>query len=490
MLIEVAMSRMRNFITKMILPVMIILIIVTMSIIAYNSIMDSAEKRCKINLENNAATINNEIIVRFKDNITIFKLAADAMVQENRVESYEAITKHINAFQSMTIFDRIDILYPDNTILLQTGERKIADNQISFAKISGKGEHISERTTDILNGQEVICYIVPVVSQGKTVVAFIGVINCNNMPNLFKTRAYDGNAFNCIIDVCDGSFILDDWHKQLGNMYEMKQRKTLKGYENIDLISDVKNSKTGVVAYKSAVTGENSFMYYTPVGIFNWELLIVVQEDVAFASQLQLKQTLIFIGSIEALLLILYFVWTFFTVSQLEKSRNEIEKRRHEFEMLSYKDTLTSLYNRNKYNQVIEKFQNLNPKNMGVAFFDLNGLKQVNDEQGHKAGDIFIQNAAKNIASIFSNKAFRIGGDEFVILYPEIDENLFEEKIQSVKKALKQNNVCISVGYAWKNGEYILSELMKEADKKMYEDKKNYYENRTENRDRRCKNYF
>ena len=170
-------------------------------------------------------------------------------------------------------------------------------------------------------------------------------------------------------------FILDNWHKNLGNMFEMKQRKTLKGYENVDLISDVRKAKTGVTAYKSAVNGESSFMYYTPVGIFNWELLIVVQEKVAFASQLQLKRTLIIIGSVEAILLIIYFIWTFFTVSQLEKSKDEIEKRRHEFEMLSYSDTLTGVFNRNKYNQVIEDYQKQNPKNMGVAFFDLNGLK-------------------------------------------------------------------------------------------------------------------
>jgi len=481
---------MRNFVTRMISPVLIIIVIITMSIAAYKSIMKGEERRCWSNLENNVATINNEIAVRFKDNISILKLAANAMVQENRVESYNAITKHINAFQAMTIFNRIDLLYPDNTILLQNGVKMNVKDRYSFEKIIANGEHMSNRTTDIIGGQEVICYSVPVVSKGKTLAVLIGVINCKDMPSLFKTRVYDGKAFNCIIDYRDGNFILDDWHKQLGNMFEMKQRKTLKGYENVDLISDVKNAKTGVTAYKSAVNGESSFMYYTPVGIFNWELLIVVQEKIAFASQLQLKRTLILIGSVEAILLMLYFIWTFFTVSQLERSKDEVEKRRHEFEVLSYSDTLTGIFNRNKYNQVIENYQKQNPKNMGVAFFDLNGLKQVNDEQGHKAGDTFIQNAAKNISSVFCDKAFRIGGDEFVILYPNIEEDSFAEKMKAVKKLLKENNVCISTGSAWEEGEYILSDLMKDADKKMYNDKKSYYENKEENRDRRSKKYF
>ena len=183
-MIEANMSRMRNFVTKMIFPVLIIVVIITMSIVAYKSIMKGEERRCWNNLENNAATINNEIAMRFKDNISILKLAANAMVQENRVESYNAITKHINAFQAMTIFNRIDLLYPDNTILLQNGEKMNVKDRYSFEKIIANGEHMSERTTDIINGQEVICYAVPVVSKGKTLAALIGVINCKDMPSL------------------------------------------------------------------------------------------------------------------------------------------------------------------------------------------------------------------------------------------------------------------------------------------------------------------
>ncbi len=131
-------------------------------------------------------------------------------------------------------------------------------------------------------------------------------------------------------------------------------------------------------------------MYYTPVGLFDWELLIVVQEQVAFASLMKLKSTLYITGIVEAILLLLYFIWTFITVNQLEKNKQEIEQKRHAFELLSYNDTLTMLYNRNKYNQVVEEYQKQCMENTGVAFLDLNGLKQVNDEQGHKVGDMLL----------------------------------------------------------------------------------------------------
>ncbi len=220
-------------------------------------------------------------------------------------------------------------------------------------------------------------------------------------------------------------------------------------------------------------------MYYTPAGIFSWELLIVVQEQVAFESLLKLKNTFYSIGFVDAGLLLLYFIQTFFTVSQLEQSKKEIEEKRNAFESLSYNDTLTMLYNRNKYNEIIETYQKQSPENAGVAFFDLNGLKQINDKQGHKAGDTLIQNATKNIRIVFPNQSFRIGGDEFVIIVPNIEEKSFSAKIQEVRKLMEENKINISIGNAWENTNYTFDDLLKEADKKMYEEKRAYYDNKT-----------
>ncbi|MDD3242830.1 MAG: sensor domain-containing diguanylate cyclase [Eubacteriales bacterium] len=484
------MPRTRTFITKMIPPVAIILITVVMSVSAYGSILQMEKEKCWGILENTAATINNEIMVRFKDNVTILKLAANAMVQENRVEFYGAITKHINAFQAMTIFSRIDVLYPDDTVLLQTGARVNVGNQVSFAEIAAKGEHMSPRAVDFQSGNEAVYYTVPVVSEGVTQALMIGVIECGAMPELFKARAYDGEAFSCLIDVRDGSFIMDDWHDTLGNMYEMKPREQLRGYENVDLIEDVRQAKTGVTAYKSAKNGQNSYMYYTPVGIFDWELLIVVQEQVAFASLLKLESTLFTLAIVEAILLLLYFIWTFITVNQLEKNRQEIEEKRHAFEVLSYHDTLTALYNRNKYNETAEEYQKQGVVNMGVAFLDLNGLKQVNDEQGHEVGDALIYNTAKQIRLVFPEQAFRIGGDEFVVLAAGIGQSEFAEKMGAVQRALKESRIDISIGCAWKSEVGNLTELLKAADEKMYEEKRKYYESGVGNRDRRGKRYI
>lgn len=470
------MQRVRKFIKKLILPVLIIAVTVILSVNTYHKVLHMEEEICWDTLEATADNINNEIQIRFKDNIAILKLVANAMIQEGRVESYDAISEHINDFQKMTIFSRIDVIYPDNTVLMQSGEKiKIGDG-FSYEEVAAEGEHISNRKTDIENGKEVVYYFVPVEKEGQTLALLVGVIDCESLPDIFKTTAYNGEAFSCLIDYKDGSFIMDDWHEKLGNLYEMKQRKMLKGYEDVDLIDDVSKAKTGAIAYKSAENGKNSYMYYTPVGIFDWELLIVVQEQVAFASVLQLRQIIYLLEFVEVAFLAVYFVWTLITVDQLEKSKEKIEMQKKRFEQLSYSDTLTMTYNRNKYNEEIEKYQGMDHFQVGIALFDLNGLKKINDEQGHRLGDMLIKNTAKHLCSLFENKIYRIGGDEFVVLDPDTTESQFYDDVRDVCKMMNDNNISISVGMTWAEHGKEFNEKIKEADRRMYEQKNAYYQ--------------
>lgn len=458
------------------LPVFIIAVTVILSMGTYHKVLNMEEEMCWDTLKSTAANINNEIQVRLNDNIAILRLVANAMIQEERVESYDAIREHINDFQKMTIFNRIDVVYPDNTVLIQNGEKVEVGDGFSFDEAAAEGEHMSTRKSDIESGKEVVYYFVPVEKQGQTLALLVGVIDCESLPDIFKTTAYNGEAFSCLIDSKDGSFIMDDWHDKLGNLHEMKQRQLLKGYEDVDLKADVSNEKTGVTAYKSAENGKNSYMYYTPVGIFDWELLIVVQEQVAFASVLQLKQILYLIEFVEVALLAVYFVWTLITVNQLEKSKEKIEAQKKRFEQLSYSDTLTMIYNRNKYNEEIEKYESMDQFQVGIALFDLNGLKKINDEQGHRFGDILIQNTAKVLASLFENKIYRIGGDEFVVLDPDTTESQFYDNVRSVCEMMSNNNISISVGATWAEHGKEFNEKIKEADRRMYEQKNAYHQ--------------
>lgn len=91
-------------------------------------------------------------------------------------------------------------------------------------------------------------------------------------------------------------------------------------------------------------------------------------------------------------------------------NRLEMKDRQEQLQYLSYRDLLTNLYNRNYYIRLLEKSRGRCFKNIGVVYIDLNGLKQINDEQGHEAGDSFIRRAAQQIVAVFPEHTYRIGG--------------------------------------------------------------------------------
>lgn len=157
-------------------------------------------------------------------------------------------------------------------------------------------------------------------------------------------------------------------------------------------------------------------------------------------------------------------------------------------------DELTGLGNRSFYKHFVKYMQEngLTNKNSIVVSLDVNGLKTVNDDFGHSYGDELLLGAANAIKNGFKKAELiaRIGGDEFVVITNESDEE-FSSSIKKLEEECskftndKIEQLSISKGYAKsKEHPYINPEkLYNIADKEMYKDKTNYYlENNIERR--------
>ena len=161
----------------------------------------------------------------------------------------------------------------------------------------------------------------------------------------------------------------------------------------------------------------------------------------------------------------------YFIINSVER-----KERRQQLEKMSYRDMLTGLYNRNKYIRVLEASEGKSLHDVGVAYMDLNGLKKMNDEKGHEAGDDLIRAAAGALTDVFPDQAFRVGGDEFVIVREGISETAFSEKIDQLRENMERRKVSVSIGDQWAAEERDIEEMLKRADHRMYEEKKRYYQ--------------
>ena len=145
-------------------------------------------------------------------------------------------------------------------------------------------------------------------------------------------------------------------------------------------------------------------------------------------------------------------------------------------------DHLTKFYNRAGFAKHRAEFDN--PKNpIGIIQFDVNSLKQVNDNQGHEKGDELICLASSGIYQSFSSsgKCYRMGGDEFMVVLtgedPEADykrgQQLLEEYCSYANSVEDRTfDLLIAHGFTMKRDDETLNSAMDRADGLMYENKK------------------
>ncbi len=151
------------------------------------------------------------------------------------------------------------------------------------------------------------------------------------------------------------------------------------------------------------------------------------------------------------------------------------------FRILSTVDLLTGVLNRNEMNNRVMQLgidDRPGRKNVGILFADLNGLKSMNDNNGHSAGDKLIKDAAAILKEVFpEDEIYRAGGDEFMVLLRGTSmEELKDYEKQMKDKAAATDNVSFAVGISLEEDSQKIYGAMKAADVAMYEDKKHFYD--------------
>ena len=152
----------------------------------------------------------------------------------------------------------------------------------------------------------------------------------------------------------------------------------------------------------------------------------------------------------------------------------------YQLELKSTIDGLTQLLNRNAMNERVDELTGGKAEvsqKMGVVLADLNGLKTVNDIEGHDAGDKLLIRAAALLKLAFGDyEIYRAGGDEFFAFCPGVTEEKLDQQVQQLcSLANSTPDVSFAVGSVYASGEYDIRNMMKTADERMYKDKQEFY---------------
>ena len=143
----------------------------------------------------------------------------------------------------------------------------------------------------------------------------------------------------------------------------------------------------------------------------------------------------------------------------------------------SSRDPLTNLYDRRTYYEDVSRYKGLIN---GIIQIDMNGLKYVNDNYGHNSGDhalMIISNILENNVIKGEMCAYRLSGDEFLILMFQGKKEDLQKAVQMIKDSMSNTDYTIAMGYYFieKKEKVSFEEAMKKAEELMYHDKADYY---------------
>ncbi len=140
------------------------------------------------------------------------------------------------------------------------------------------------------------------------------------------------------------------------------------------------------------------------------------------------------------------------------------------------RDPLTRLWNRRTFYEDCKKYKNTIT---AVASVDMNGLKKINDELGHEAGDRALKTLGRGFMNIMGRKAlsYRTGGDEFMILFIHCSEEEIQQSLTAFLDEIWQSGLSVSIGLATHTecGDS-LEQMIRVSDQRMYEEKSQYYQ--------------
>lgn len=152
--------------------------------------------------------------------------------------------------------------------------------------------------------------------------------------------------------------------------------------------------------------------------------------------------------------------------------------RNHDGNMDLFLDPVTNTYSRRYYETYRAHLEGME----SIAIIDANRFKQVNDSFGHPAGDAVLREIARSIKGCIrkTDILIRYGGDEFLLLFPKMGEEILERKMKEISEAVENIRIAdypelrLSISIGGVTGVHPITEAIRQADLRMYAQKQAY----------------
>ena len=171
-------------------------------------------------------------------------------------------------------------------------------------------------------------------------------------------------------------------------------------------------------------------------------------------------------------------VLSLYCVHQIFMDRSNLIETQRRLRVISFEDATTGLQNRAAYShyQQTADFQGVGQ--LAVVFIDVNGLHELNNRLGHRAGDEMLCFVGRQCVSQFPEaKVFRLGGDEFLLVLERMEQCRIQEGMETLDARVQGAGYSIAYGIEFRRSGFDLESMVIAADNKMLEAKAEHYKN-------------
>ena len=428
-----------------------------------------------------ARTINNLINNNFEH-----MNKALTIIRDEDIRSQEALRDVLGTIRILLSLNRFALVDENNTVYTRYTTYS-GGSRYNFLS----SDELSERvlsTIYMYGSSKQLCLAIPVDNleiMGKRFKACFVQIDIKDISDLLLLEDQENTQF--ALYTKNGANLSDTALGLLGeddNILDgIREHISQASWEKIS--ADFAEGREGSLTF--VLDSAQESLCYAPVPDTGWMLAVLIHESVIHEQFREISENNHLISRVLIMVTLLSMV-IFATVLLLQlrgisKARLESERENSRmFQSMANTDSMTGVRNKHAYSE----YENLlndrirageRRDKTAILVCDINGLKHVNDTQGHAAGDKLIKDASALICEHFVHGiVFRIGGDEFVVILLDKGYDTMEETLASINREIEENirrgGVVISIGYSvLKEGDGQLRDVFERADNMMYQRK-------------------
>ena len=410
---------------------------------------------------------------------------AVSVIDDEKIESQEDLRAAIGRMKSLLSLSRFALVDEDDIVYTQYTTYTGGSRHPFLAKKTLDGRMIS--TVFRYGSSKDLCLAIPVDIKimDKQFKACFVQIDINDIVDLLAFDDQESTNFALYSE--NGGNISETALGQLigtRNIFDATKDNVSEEEWNA-FRDDFANGKRGTLTF--TINDVVDTICYEPVPDTGWELVVMIRESVIQDQIREISEKSLAVNRMQILFLLivasLFSAILFYMIRRVANEKLKEEKENSKaFKSMANTDSLTGVRNKHAY---IETEAQLNSwiregaaDKLALVACDINGLKYVNDTQGHAAGDKLIKDACSLICNVFNHgSVYRTGGDEFVVLLTGKGYDTREETIadfnRQVEENIKGNGVVVSIGYTTlQPDDEQVHDLFERADHMMYDRKK------------------